>query len=913
MQARSGIVTFLFTDLEGSSRLWEEHPEHMKDALDRHYTILRREIESNRGMVMNTMGDGLFAAFAAPGDAVAAAVGAQRGLTADRWDTTGPLRVRMGLHTGQVQQSEGEYYGPVLNRSARLMASAHGGEIVCSAVTAEMIAEILPPETKLFDLGEHLLRNLSTPERIFQVRAAGLEHEFPPIRTVSPLRGNLPRLSSSFLGRGPALADLASMLTASPIVSVTGPGGVGKTRLVIELATDHQEEFDSGAWFCELAVASDRAGVEAALAACLGVRPSQSTSPLEAVLNYLAPRRLLLVLDNCEQVVDDVAAVASEIVRAAPRVRLLATSRERLGLPDEGTYPLAPLAIDAPAWPSEAARLFADRAKAVGGKVNLESDRAAIEEICRRLDGVPLAIELAAARTIAMGPSEIAARLDERFSLLSGNRRQAPDRHRTLRSAVAWSYSLLRDGERRVFRRLGVFPAGFDLDAAVAVAGDGSLDQWELIDIVEGLVAKSMLVAEERDGGTRFTMLETLRQFARDELRQSDEGDLCRHRHAEFFASFAERAGTAILGPDESLWQSRVSKELDNLHGVKSWAAEEPGRSDLAVRVVAGLANETTMNRATGIGSWAEELVEAGPEASQPLWAAVLGAAAWRAIDRGDFARARELAVPGRAGALSPDCPAPSLCHAAWAMVDTLSGEGDPVAISHEIIEALECRGDAGGVHLSSMHSMVATTHLIAGKPLETIESELEQALSWGIRSGSPTMQTVAHSVFGNAYLAHNRPEQALFHFETAISLIENGASDVVYATVLHGAARTAGILGDDRADAVFTRGALVHADLLGDRRNVFEAMDEACCVLAKAGLFDAAVQVGAYVEACGTGHSAYAAERRRAINQAQSALSDRDFLVARRHGESRPYEETLRSTVHALDQVLSATENQEG
>jgi len=351
MQARSGIVTFLFTDLEGSSRLWEEHPEHMKDALDRHYTILRREIESNRGMVMNTMGDGLFAAFAAPGDAVAAAVGAQRGLTADRWDTTGPLRVRMGLHTGQVQQSEGEYYGPVLNRSARLMASAHGGEIVCSAVTAEMIAEILPPETKLFDLGEHLLRNLSTPERIFQVRAAGLEHEFPPIRTVSPLRGNLPRLSSSFLGRGPALADLASMLTASPIVSVTGPGGVGKTRLVIELATDHQEEFDSGAWFCELAVASDRAGVEAALAACLGVRPSQSTSPLEAVLNYLAPRRLLLVLDNCEQVVDDVAAVASEIVRAAPRVRLLATSRERLGLPDEGTYPLAPLAIDAPAWP----------------------------------------------------------------------------------------------------------------------------------------------------------------------------------------------------------------------------------------------------------------------------------------------------------------------------------------------------------------------------------------------------------------------------------------------------------------------------------------------------------------------------------------------------------------------------------
>src|SRR5271165_3510426 len=504
-----GTVTFLFTDLEGSTRRWEAHPGEMREALARHNTIVRGAVESRGGVVFSTMGDGMAAVFASARDAVRAVLAAQAGLAAEDWgEVTGPLAARMGLLTDEGVLGGEHYLNQPLNRCARLMAAAHGGQALVSEATEVLVREDLPDGCALVDLGEHRLRDLARPVRIFQLTGPGLGTEFPPLRTLEAFAGNLPVQLSSFVGRAGELAGLAAAMARSALVTVTGPGGVGKTRLAVQAAADQLPSFSEGAWLCELAPAGDAEAMAQVVAAALRVRPRPGLSTAGSVVEFLRTRTaLLLVLDNCEHLLGPAAALAADVLRGCRGVRIVATSRQPLGVEGEQVFGLRPLPLPPPdgdlaaAAASDAVTLFVQRAAAVRGDFSLRpANVAAVGEICRRLDGIPLAIELAAARVAALRPAEIAGLLDERFRLLTRGRADATGRQQTLQATVEWSYTLLGEAEREVFDGLGVFPTSFDADAAAAVAGAGGLQRWDVLDGLTELVGQSMVAEEEGPG-----------------------------------------------------------------------------------------------------------------------------------------------------------------------------------------------------------------------------------------------------------------------------------------------------------------------------------------------------------------------------------------------------------------------------
>src|SRR5262245_42422743 len=529
----TGTVTFLFTDVEGSTRLWEEQPEAMTTSMARHDAILRDAVEARGGYVVKTTGDGVHAVFGAARDALAAAIDGQHALAAHDWDALADLRVRMGVHSGEAEHRSGDYYGSATSRAARLMSVAHGGQILVSLSTEELVSDALPDGVALVDLGEQRLRALSRPERVFQVDAPGLECEFPPLRSIDAYRSNLPVQLTSFVGRDDELVGIAKAFDRARLVTIIGVGGVGKTRLAVQVAAEVVPRFPDGAWLSELAAAGDEEALVQLLAATLGVRPRQGASLDDAIVEYLGDKQAFLVLDNCEHLLDAAASVADRLLRECTGLRILATSREALAIPGEQVWPLRSLGVPPRSGDvvavaaTDAARLFVERAVAARPDFALDATNAdAVAEVCRRLDGIPLAIELAAARVSSMRPADVAARLDERFRLLTGGRRTAVERHQTLRATVDWSYSLCSDVERRVFDRLGVFAGSFDAPAAEAVAAGDDLEAWDVLDALTSLVDKSLLVDEETaDGSTRFAMLETLRAYARERLDESADPD----------------------------------------------------------------------------------------------------------------------------------------------------------------------------------------------------------------------------------------------------------------------------------------------------------------------------------------------------------------------------------------------------
>jgi len=518
----AGTVTFLFTDLEGSTRLWEDFHDAMQDALARHDALLRDAILARNGRIVKMRGDGVHAVFGSAHDALGAAAGAQRAIAEEPWDATGPLRVRMGVHTGDAELREGDYYGTAVNRAARLMDLAAGGQILVSLATTELARDTLDHGLEFVDLGEHRLRNLARAERVFQLAGPGLPDVEPPI-WLDAVPGNLPLQVTSFIGRDDAVAEIADAVRTGRLVTITGTGGVGKTRIALQIAVLIVDEYRDGAWLCELGVANDDAEAVQVMATALGVTPRPGMSLEASIVEFLRSKQLLLVLDNCEHLLELSARLAERIIRGCPDVRVLATSREGLAVPGEQIHPLRSLAMSAPdapddAAPSDAMLLFVDRASAARPGFAVDSGNSrAIAEICRRLDGIPLAIELAAARVVSMNPDEIVTLLDERFRLLTGGRRGAVERHQTLRAAVEWSYSLLTGTEQRVFARLSVFSGSFSgADATAVVTGDG-VDSWDAIETIGSLVAKSMVNTDEApDGSMRYRLLETLRQFALD-------------------------------------------------------------------------------------------------------------------------------------------------------------------------------------------------------------------------------------------------------------------------------------------------------------------------------------------------------------------------------------------------------------
>ena len=584
----SGTVTFLLTDVEGSTALWEEAPEAMRAALARHDALFEQAVAHYGGVHIRPRGEGdsRFAVFASAIDAVAAGVAIQRAFAAEAWPTPRPIKVRIGVHSGEAELRDGDYYGSAVNRCARLRGIGHGGQVLLSEATTILVRDGMPPDARLLDLGRHRLKDLTEPERVSQVVASGLASDFPPLASLDARRHNLPTHPTALLGRERELAEVRKLYEdGARLVTLTGPGGTGKTRLGLQVAADLLDAFEHGVFLVELAPISDPALVPSTVAQALGVRDIGSRPIVDAVKKHLRSRSVLLLLDNFEQVLP-AAAVAADLLAACPGLAVLATSREPLRLRGEHEYAVPPLALPEAGLgttsevvsQAPAVALFVQRARAVRADFALtDENAAAVAEVCARLDGLPLAIELAAARVRLLTPEAMAARLERRLPLLVGGARDLPARQRALRDTIAWSHDLLDEHERRLFRRLSVFVGGWTLDAAEAVCNtDGNLDT---LDGLESLVSKS-LVRQDVDarGEPRFAMLETIREYALERLAASGEAAEMRQRHADNYVALAERTAPELYGHGLVAWFVRLEAEHDNMRAALAWSqAEERG------------------------------------------------------------------------------------------------------------------------------------------------------------------------------------------------------------------------------------------------------------------------------------------------------------------------------------------------
>jgi predicted ATPase/class 3 adenylate cyclase/Tfp pilus assembly protein PilF len=733
--ARSATTThtFLFTDIEGSTRLWEENQERMREALARHDALLRSTIETHHGHVFKTMGDAFYAAFVTATDAVDAAIALQRAL--ESRESAGPaaLRIRIALHTGEAEVRDDDYFGPALNRVARLLSVAHGGQILLSGATRELVQDALPPQVTLRDLGRHPLRDLQRLERLFQLLHPDLPADFPPLPSLGALSNNLPQQVTSFVGREREIAAIRQLLAPGPgaerpvpLLTLTGAGGTGKTRLALQVAAELLEGPDAregservvdGVWLVDLANLSDPALLPQAVASVLGIRegngtpragllgwvtgdpeePHHVTGLLQTLVEALKPRRLLLLLDNCEHLLSACAELADLLLRRCPGVQILATSREALGIAGERTYRLP--SLSSPERPElltrpedlasfEATRLFIERATASMPTFAVSASSAAVvAQICRRLDGIPLAIELAAARIKALPPEQILQRLDDRFRLLTSGSRTALPRQQTLRALIDWSYDLLSEAERALLRRLSVFAGGWSLEAAEAVCAGEGIEEWEVMDLLVSLAEKSLVQFEEREGaeGTEYPaersegrvrralngasvtdasgppsagrravprsprieaqywLLETVRQYSRERLLAGDgESAAVQDRHLAYFLSLAEQAAPELAGPDTVWWLDRLEEEHDNLRAALAWSVES-GQVQAGLRLGAALQEFWWLRgyHAEGEYELGRLLVQECPEGELAARARVLCAA-------GRLSRAQRETVPAQ-------------------------------------------------------------------------------------------------------------------------------------------------------------------------------------------------------------------------------------------------------------------------
>jgi predicted ATPase len=626
----------------------------MQRALVRHDEILRRVTEEQEGYVFKTVGDAFCCAFPTAQDALEATLEAQRTLFAQEWGETGPLRVRMALHTGAAEERDGDYFGPPVNRVARLLTAGHGGQVLLSEAAQEMVRDQLPAGAALVDLGERRLKDLFRPERVFQLNASGLPSEFPPLRTLESRPNNLPPQPTPLVGRERELEQVRELLLSPEVrlLTFTGPGGTGKTRLALQAAADLLEEFEDGVFFVSLAAMSDPQLFLPTVATTLGVKESSEKPLEESLKEYLRETELLLLLDNFEQVLEAAPAV-SGLLSAAPHLKVLATSRTPLRLYGGREYPVPPLSVPDPRRvPTvealthyEAVRLFIESARALKPDFTITNESApAVAEICARLDGLPLAIELAAARIRMLPPKALLARLGNRLKLLTGGAHDLPERQRTLRGAIEWSYDLLEESEKTLFGRLSVFAGGRTLEAIEAVCdaeGDLPVDAFEG---VYSLLEKNLLRQEEElEGEPRFVMLETIHELAREKLEESSEAETFKRAHAEYFLALAEQAETELKGPNQLEWRELLEAELDNMRTALSWALEGAD-AELGLRLAAALWRFwTDRSYFDEAHRWLEEALAKNSEAPTAARAEVLNGLGFLAGFRGNLAREKAL------------------------------------------------------------------------------------------------------------------------------------------------------------------------------------------------------------------------------------------------------------------------------
>lgn len=750
----SGTVTFLFTDIEGSTQLWEKHPETMKDALAQHDQILRSSIEANGGYVIKTTGDGFHGVFETAVDAVQATLAAQR-LFKDPICQL-PIKVRMGLHSGEAELRAGDYHGQALNRAARIMSAGHGGQVLVSCPAADLAREHLPPGVSLLGLGEHRLKDLIRPVYIFQLLASDLPNEFPALASLNALPNNLPFQLTSFIGREREMNEARKLLASARLLTLIGPGGTGKTRLSLQLAADQLSEFKEGAWLVELAPLSDPAFILSTIASVLELHEVPGIPLMHIVVDYLRAKQLLLILDNCEHLVEASAQITDQLLHACPLLKIIASSREALGIDGETVYRVPSLSLPDASSSSvmdfESTRLFVDRAAKAESRFHVTDHNASsIAQICQRLDGIPLAIELAAARVKLFTPEQIAERLDDRFKLLTGGSRTALPRQQTLRALIDWSYQSLNEKEQRALRRLAVFSGGWTFEAAEAVVGE-----YDALDGLLGLVNKSLVNVEEQGAKSRYRFLETIRQYAMEKMLESGEAVEVRDRHMDYFLQSIDQLideDQRIFGQDNTEWLDQMEVEHDNLRAALEWSTANHPEKALRLAYILG-----SFWVARDYNQEARRWCQVVLERSQSLphvddeRAKVYGMLGWSSIAIGDHKTGREAAEAGVALARKVgDLRTMGRLLSVVALACTFLGEFPAGETAIQEAETITRENNFQG-ELSLMLTTRAQMTYFAYGDVERAKQYLDEAVAIGL--GARLQWAATMSVFGMARLA---------------------------------------------------------------------------------------------------------------------------------------------------------------
>lgn len=800
----TGTVTFLFTDIENSTLLVQELGERWLEVLDTQRRVLREAITANAGHLMWSEGDSFYVVFASATEAANAVVSAQQALAAQAWPEGFPVRVRMGLHTGEATLVADHYVGLEVHRAARIAAAGHGGQIVVSEPTKVLIEKDLAVGVSLLDLGEHRLKDLPQPERIHQLSVDGLPVDFPELKSLNIRRNNLPLQLTRFLGRGEELAEAKELLAHNRLLTMVGAGGVGKTRLAIQLAGEVLEEYAEGVWLVELAPISDRDLVAPTVLMVFGLREQPGRTPAATLIDYLQARQVLIILDNCEHLIEPSAELAAGLLRACPKLRMVATSRQDLLVAGEKTWRVPSLPVPDPQRlpglevlaQSAAVALFLDRAAGVNPSFRLtEKSAPLVVQICRELDGIPLAIELAAARLMMLSVEQIADRLKDRFRLLTGGSRTALPRQQTLRAAIDWSFELLTAPERMLLRRLSVFAGGFALDAAESVCARDSIDPADVLDLLTALASKSLLVVDEKLD-RRYRLLETLRQYAAERMSQAGEAKQLQELHRGWFLSLAERAENELHGPEQFVWFEHLETEVENLRAAFDCCLESED-TDLALRFAAALGLFWRARGRFNEGrDWLERALHVTEGARTALRAKALAWAGLLTSYQGDYAKAvrleeESLAICKEVG--DDWGTAFALQNMAAAM--QAQDEYDHATVLHEqSLELFSRTGDKPSIGL-------ALTHLGFGA---LYRGEYEQALRWLEDAlaffrevGDRRQIGIALQIMGEVELAQSHYTAAAALLEESLGLVREAKDKVDIAYTL----RLLGIVARCQAD----------------------------------------------------------------------------------------------------------------
>ena len=743
----TGTVTFLFSDIEGSTQRWEQSRAAMDNAVKRHDALLRSALAAHSGYVFKTVGDAFCVAFARASDAIAAAADAQRALNVEDFSAVEGLRVRMGIHTGEASERDGDYFGPAVNRVARLMSVGHGGQVLVSGVTGDLVGSELPAGAALIDLGSHRLKDLTEPEQVWQLSIVDLPVEFPPLKSLDALPNNLPIQNTALIGREKDVAEVKTLLGTHRLLTLFGAGGIGKTRLALQVGADLLNDYPDGVWFSDFAPITEPELVASVIAKVVGMTQAAGRRVDESIAPWLKRKKLLLILDNCEHVLETVAKIVDQILATAPDVKMVATSRQALGIRGEVIHRLPSLSVPDSAeglQPREALQygaiaMFVDRAKAVDTCFILSNESAPlVAEICRRLDGIPLAIELAAARVKVLSIPNLAHRLNERFRILTGGSRTALTRQNTFRALIDWSYDLLAPQEQTFFNRLGIFAGGFSLDAATAVCAGEGIGESDILDLLSSLTDKSLVAAETGAAQERYRLLESTRAYALEKLAVADEVELMARRHSEYFRNQAQAADLRYGEGSTRAWLSSIEIELDNYRAALEFALSDRRDVELGGGLAGALERLWFDGGLTVEGRYWIARAQAGlDESAQPQVAARL----WRALSvlsdgkRGHDCAERALALYRSLG----DCDgtAKALAEVGYGLYRMGRIEESGETLTHAISALRECGDKRGAAACLTQQAVVYSSLGYAARGRELSAQALEAFRALGDEAGT--------------------------------------------------------------------------------------------------------------------------------------------------------------------------------